>query len=126
MSVPTGISESVSCRVTDDDARRTFTYDHKNTPYSFSLTELTLVANAHFNCKCALKQLSEGGYHKVNVPVLVCHITLVYKPPWIPQVYDILKFEADGTEANRSLDAVIRVASPAFPGDKMRSEVRNS
>ena len=58
----------------DDDVRSTFTYDHKNTPYSFSLIELTLAANAHFNRKCVLRQLSEGGYHKVNVPVLVCHI----------------------------------------------------
>lgn len=47
----------------------------------------------------------------------------VYEPP-PPQIYDILECEADGTEASRSLDAVIRVASPAFPGDKMRSEVR--
>jgi hypothetical protein len=64
----------------------------------------------------------------VNVLVLVrvCYITLVYEPPWIPQIYDILEFEADGREASRSLDAVIRVASPAFPGDKTRSEVRNS
>jgi hypothetical protein len=50
-------------------------------PYSFSPTELTLVENAHFNRKCALKQLSQGGYHKVKVSVLVCHITLAYKPP---------------------------------------------
>ncbi|EQL01923.1 kinase-like protein [Ophiocordyceps sinensis CO18] len=73
-----------------------WTYEN-GAPEEFSLTRLCEVAEAHFGVKCRLEKMAEGGYHKV---------------------YDIIE-AGDG----KSLGAVARVASPAFPGDKMKSEV---
>ncbi|KAG1758641.1 hypothetical protein EDD22DRAFT_909745 [Suillus occidentalis] len=80
----------------DDDRMSTFSYDGDGEPDSFNLVELQSVVDLHFLTSCKLEKLAEGGYHKV---------------------YDIL--QSDGTP----LDAVVRVASPAFPKDKLESEV---
>ncbi|KAG2369335.1 hypothetical protein BDR07DRAFT_1447628 [Suillus spraguei] len=80
----------------DDDRMSTFSYDGDGEPDSFSLAELQSVIDLYFLTSCRLEKLAEGGYHKV---------------------YDILR--SDGAP----LDAVVRVASPAFPKDKLESEV---
>lgn len=80
----------------DDDRMSTFSYDGDGEPDSFNLAELQSVVDLHFLTSCKLEKLAEGGYHKV---------------------YDILR--SDGAP----LDAVVRVASPAFPKDKLESEV---
>ncbi|KAF8600090.1 hypothetical protein BDV93DRAFT_497071 [Ceratobasidium sp. AG-I] len=61
----------------------------------FNLQELEAVVQSHFNKPCKLEKLAEGGYHKV---------------------YDI-------TSKGNSLQAVVRVAAPAFPVYKLASEV---
>ncbi|KAG2066529.1 hypothetical protein BDR04DRAFT_1081817 [Suillus decipiens] len=80
----------------DDDRMSTFSYDGDGEPDSFNLTELQSIIDLHFLTSCKLEKMAEGGYHKV---------------------YDILG--SDGA----SLNAVVRVASPAFPKDKLESEV---
>jgi hypothetical protein len=80
----------------DDDRMSTFSYDGDGKPDSFSLAELQSVVDLYFLTSCKLEKLAEGGYHKV---------------------YDILR--SDGSP----FDAVVRVASPAFPKDKLESEV---
>jgi hypothetical protein len=80
----------------DDDRLSTFSYDGDGQPDSFSLAELQSAVDLCFLTSCKLEKLAEGGYHKI---------------------YDILR--SDGTP----LDAVVRVASPAFPKDKLESEV---
>ncbi|KAF8602749.1 hypothetical protein BDV93DRAFT_581424 [Ceratobasidium sp. AG-I] len=75
----------------------TFSYDDEDLQSdSFSLTELNNAVNTHFGELCVLSKLAEGGYHKV---------------------YDIQK--SDGVP----LEAVVRVASPSFPRDKLESEI---
>ncbi|KAG2154085.1 hypothetical protein DEU56DRAFT_772851 [Suillus clintonianus] len=78
------------------DRMSTFSYNGEGEPDSFSLTQLRSVVDRYFLTSCKLEKLAEGGYHKV---------------------YDILRL--DGAP----LDAVVRVASPAFPKDKLESEV---
>ncbi|KAG1847194.1 hypothetical protein DFJ58DRAFT_798363 [Suillus subalutaceus] len=78
------------------DRMSTFSYDGDGEPDSFSLAELQSVVDLYFLTSCKLEKLAEGGYHKV---------------------YDILRL--DGTP----FEAVVRVASPAFPKDKLESEV---
>ncbi|KZP33316.1 hypothetical protein FIBSPDRAFT_717905, partial [Athelia psychrophila] len=63
-----------------------------------NLTQLLAVVDKHFRQPCKLVKLVEGSYHKIY-DIHPCH-------------------EGAGT-----LDAVLRVASPAFPSDKMNSEV---
>ncbi|KIK34445.1 hypothetical protein CY34DRAFT_812902 [Suillus luteus UH-Slu-Lm8-n1] len=79
-----------------DDRMSTFSYDGDGEPDSFNLAELQSVVDHYFSTSCKLEKLAQGGYHKV---------------------YDILR--VDGSP----LDAVVRVASPAFPKDKLESEV---
>lgn len=76
-----------------------FLYDGEGEPDCFSIAKLQSIVNRYFLTSCKLEKLAEGGYHKV---------------------YDI--FRSDGTP----LDAVVRVASPAFPKDKLESEVPTS
>ncbi|KAG2363058.1 hypothetical protein BDR07DRAFT_1609037 [Suillus spraguei] len=80
----------------DDDRMSTFSYDGDGEPDSFNLTELQSVIDLHFLTSCKLEKMAEGDHHKV---------------------YDILG--SDGAPLN----AVVRVASPAFPKDKLESEV---
>ncbi|KIK00510.1 hypothetical protein K443DRAFT_665055 [Laccaria amethystina LaAM-08-1] len=80
---------------TSDDASSTFSYDGEGVPDTFSLCELRSVVNSHFNAICTIEKLAAGGYHKV---------------------YDI--FKDDGTSIG-----IVRVAAPAFPKDKLESEV---
>ncbi|KZP04632.1 hypothetical protein FIBSPDRAFT_767061 [Athelia psychrophila] len=63
-----------------------------------NLTQLLEIVDEHFRQPCKLVKLAEGGYHKIY-DIHPCH------------------------EGTRTLDAVLRVASPAFPSDKMNSEV---
>ncbi|KAF8067847.1 hypothetical protein FPV67DRAFT_1780866 [Lyophyllum atratum] len=79
-----------------DETSSVFSYDGEGEPDSFSLSQLKVAVERHFEEPCQLEKLSEGGYHKV---------------------YNIL--HSDGTP----LDAVVRVACPAFPIDKLESEV---
>ncbi|KAF8602765.1 hypothetical protein BDV93DRAFT_494428 [Ceratobasidium sp. AG-I] len=79
------------------DCASTFSYDDESLQSdSFSLIELNNAVNAHFGESCVLSKLAQGGYHKV---------------------YDIQK--SNGVP----LEAVVRVASPAFPRDKLESEI---
>lgn len=80
---------------TSDDASSTFSYDGEGVHDTFSLSGLRGVVNSHFNANCTIEKLAQGGYHKV---------------------YDISK--DDGTSVG-----VVRVAAPAFPRDKLESEV---
>ncbi|KAF8962288.1 hypothetical protein BDZ97DRAFT_1599750, partial [Flammula alnicola] len=80
---------------TQDDLTSMFSYDGDGDPDTFSLHELRAVVNSHFSSVCSLEKLAEGGYHKV---------------------YDIV--QDDGTPLG-----VVRVAAPAFPKDKIESEV---
>ncbi|KAM4057440.1 phosphotransferase enzyme family protein [Hirsutella rhossiliensis] len=83
-------------------AKTTSVWTYENgAPEEFSLTRLCDVVDAHFGVKCELVKLAEGGYHKV---------------------YDIIE-AGDGVHPGKSLNAVARVASPAFPRDKLKSEV---
>ncbi|KAG2040885.1 hypothetical protein BDR03DRAFT_947641 [Suillus americanus] len=82
--------------MSDDDGMSAFSCDGEAKTDSFSLTELQSVIDLYFLTSCKLEKLAEGGYHKV---------------------YDILR--SDGAP----IDAVVRVASPAFPKDKLESEV---
>ncbi|KAI5992533.1 kinase-like domain-containing protein [Pisolithus albus] len=83
--------------MTEDDAVSTFSYDgdDKAVPDTFSLYQLGVAVDSHFGEACHLQKLAEGGYHKV---------------------YEILR--KDGTVLG-----VVRVAAPAFPKDKLESEV---
>ncbi|KAG2354580.1 hypothetical protein BDR07DRAFT_1305561, partial [Suillus spraguei] len=80
----------------NDDRTSSFSYDGDGESDSFNLSELQSVIDLYFLTSCKLEKLAEGGYHKV---------------------YDILR--SDGAP----LDAIVRVASPAFPKDKLESEV---
>ena len=94
----------------DDDATSTFSYDGDGDPDTFSLRQLGLAAASHFGSPCELNKLAEGGYHKVCLSdSLSFHLH-------VPQVYDVIG--KDGTVLG-----VARVASPAFPKDKLESEV---
>lgn len=79
----------------EDDTVSTFSYDGEADPDTFSLYQLGVAVNSHFGKACNLKKLAEGGYHKV---------------------YDV--HQEDGTSLG-----VVRVAAPAFPKDKLESEV---
>ncbi|KIJ33770.1 hypothetical protein M422DRAFT_264228 [Sphaerobolus stellatus SS14] len=81
---------------TDNDTSSNFSYDGEAEPDTFSLSQLKAVVNRHFGESCELEKLDEGGYHKV---------------------YNVLR--SNGSP----LDAVVRVAAPAFPTDKLESEV---
>jgi hypothetical protein len=97
---------------TSDDASSTFSYDGEGVPDTFSLCELRSVVNSHFNAICTIEKLAAGGYHKVYTlpcPFVVSNIHGF-------QVYDI--FKDDGTSIG-----IVRVAAPAFPKDKLESEV---
>ncbi|KAI6020795.1 kinase-like domain-containing protein, partial [Pisolithus microcarpus] len=80
----------------EDDAVSTFSYDDELAdPDTFSLYQLGVAVDTHFGEACHLKKLAEGGYHKV---------------------YEAL--QKDG-----AVLGVVRVAAPAFPKDKLESEV---
>ncbi|QRW12940.1 phosphotransferase enzyme family protein [Ceratobasidium sp. AG-Ba] len=80
----------------DPDNFSVFTYDEAE-PNFFNLTKLNEAVNTYFKKSCLLVKLNEGGFHKV---------------------YDDI-----GKLDSKSLGAVVRVASPAFPKDKMLSEI---
>ncbi|KAG8739860.1 hypothetical protein FRC10_005055 [Ceratobasidium sp. 414] len=63
---------------------------------SFSLSRLSDVVSKYLGTPCALVKIDEGGSHKV---------------------YDVIS-----RTSSKSLDTIVRVASPAFPKDKMLSE----
>jgi hypothetical protein len=52
----------------DDDQTSTFSYDNEDTVHfdTFSVSELQLVVEQHFETNCRLKKLAEGGYHKAS------------------------------------------------------------
>ncbi|KAI6137239.1 hypothetical protein F5141DRAFT_75254 [Pisolithus sp. B1] len=77
------------------DSVSTFSYDDEADPDTFSLYQLGVAIDSHFGEACHFKKLAEGGYHKV---------------------YEVL--QKDGTVLG-----VVRVAAPAFPKDKLESEV---
>ncbi|KAI6028995.1 kinase-like domain-containing protein [Pisolithus marmoratus] len=80
----------------EDDAVSSFSYDDEAEPDTFSLHQLGAAVSSHFGQdRCDPKKLAEGGYHKV---------------------YEVLR--KDGTSLG-----VVRVAAPAFPKDKLESEV---
>ncbi|KAJ7039726.1 kinase-like domain-containing protein [Mycena alexandri] len=82
-----------------DDSHSTFSYDSEEdaTPASFSTTELEKVVREHLHSDtCKLVKLAQGGYHKV---------------------YEVL------TTDSKPLNVVVRVAAPAFPKDKVESEI---
>ncbi|KAJ7151216.1 hypothetical protein C8R46DRAFT_1008055 [Mycena filopes] len=84
----------------NDNVSSTFSYDSDEdaTPASFSITELEKAVREHLHLdSCKLVKLGEGGYHKV--------------------IYDVL------TPESKPLNVVVRVAAPAFPKDKMESEI---
>lgn len=58
-----------------DDVRSTFFYHGVELPYSFSLTELTVVVNAHFSQTCLLRKLGKGAYHEVTPLPLIAQST---------------------------------------------------
>ncbi len=92
----------------------TFSYNGRGDPDTFSLDELRAVVNSHFGTVCTLEKLGEGGYHKV---LLGISLFLSYPGQlFCLQVYDIV--QDDGTSLG-----VARVAAPAFPKDKIESEV---
>ena len=105
----------------DDDAMSTFVYDNVDSNHTFNLTKLNAIVNAHFKRKCVMRKMDEGGYHKVTSLSMLKDYSMMGLVLHA-QAYEA--FESDDGQLGRSLDAVIRVASPAFPGDKMRSEVR--
>ncbi|KAF9224654.1 hypothetical protein BS17DRAFT_703073 [Gyrodon lividus] len=78
-----------------DDAVSTFSYDGEADPDTFSLPQLGVAVDSHFGTVCELRKIAEGGYHKV---------------------YEVL--QENGTSLG-----VARVAAPAFPKDKLESEV---
>ncbi|KLO04574.1 hypothetical protein SCHPADRAFT_840467 [Schizopora paradoxa] len=83
----------------EDDVVSVFSYDEEEgcIPDQFSLTALRAEADRIFYPrKCSLQKFEEGGYHKV---------------------YDIK------TSDGEDMGVVARVACPAFPKDKMDSEV---
>ncbi|KAF1819278.1 uncharacterized protein K489DRAFT_384198 [Dissoconium aciculare CBS 342.82] len=74
--------------------------DDKSTP--INLTSLCEIVSTHFDTPCRLAKIAEGGYHKV---------------------YEIYRADDQGSfSGTTSLNAVARVASTAFPKDKMMSE----
>ncbi|KAM6498531.1 Protein kinase-like domain containing protein [Amanita muscaria] len=78
----------------EKDADSIFSYDGEAESNSFSLSLLTAAVAEYFQTPCQLVKLAEGGFHKV---------------------YDVVR--------NGTVDAVVRVARPAFPKDKLESEV---
>ncbi|KAI6154579.1 hypothetical protein BKA82DRAFT_3968806, partial [Pisolithus tinctorius] len=62
---------------------------------TFSLNQLGVAVSSHFGKACNLKKLVEGSYHKV---------------------YNV--HQEDGTSLG-----IVCVAAPAFPKDKLKSEV---
>ncbi|KAI5992535.1 hypothetical protein EDD15DRAFT_2388290 [Pisolithus albus] len=79
----------------EDDAASMFSYDGEADHDTFRLCQLGVAVDSHFGEACHLQKLAEGGYH---------------------QVYEALR--KDGTVLG-----VVRVAAPAFPKDKLESEV---
>ncbi|KAJ7098639.1 kinase-like domain-containing protein [Mycena belliarum] len=82
-----------------DDVISIFSYDSDEdaTPASFSTTELEKAVREHLHLdSCRLVKLAEGGYHKI---------------------YEVLAADS------KPLNVVVRVAAPAFPKDKMESEI---
>ncbi|KZP12308.1 hypothetical protein FIBSPDRAFT_836340, partial [Athelia psychrophila] len=94
-------SSSPACN-SDNDRTSVFKYDEDEGEGEewavVNLTQLLAVVDEHFGQPCKLVKLAEGGYHKI---------------------YDIHPYH----EGAGTLDTVLRVASPAFPSDKMNSEV---
>ncbi|KAF8693964.1 Phosphotransferase enzyme family, partial [Rhizoctonia solani] len=83
-------------RAPDSDTFSTFTYDDADVE-ALSMTRLERAIFEYFGERCTLSKLGEGGYHKV---------------------YNIV------TPADFKIpDVVVRVASSAFPKDKVLSEV---
>ncbi|KAJ7929011.1 hypothetical protein B0H13DRAFT_2542885, partial [Mycena leptocephala] len=81
----------------ETDRRSVFAYDDLDAiPDTFSLTKLEDAVSKCIGRKCNLVKLAEGGFHKV---------------------YEVLT----GAEPS---GVVARVAAPAFPKDKVESEVR--
>lgn len=97
------------------DAISIFTLESANSE-SFDLNRLSNAVDHHFGTLCDLVKIDEGGYHKVHVRKLVLYFGQTDK---FNEVYDVIR-RAD----SKSLDTVVRVASSAFPRDKMLSEVR--
>ncbi|KAK7055388.1 kinase-like protein [Favolaschia claudopus] len=80
---------------TDQISEFDYDSDDETAPGPFSLTKLTEIASTTAEKNCTLVKLAEGGYHKV---------------------YDVL---SDG----EPVGMVARVAAPAFPKDKLESEI---
>jgi Ser/Thr protein kinase RdoA (MazF antagonist) len=78
------------------DSSSTFTYEDGGTPHSIDILQLRKVVSEHMGTPCTITKMAEGGFHKV---------------------YDI------SADDGRCIQAVVRVAAPAFPRDKMDSEV---
>ncbi|KIL71691.1 hypothetical protein M378DRAFT_65710 [Amanita muscaria Koide BX008] len=78
----------------EKDTDSIFSYDGEAESDSFSLSLLTAAVAEYFQTPCQLVKLAEGCFHKV---------------------YDVVR--------NGTVDAVVRVARPAFPKDKLESEV---
>ena len=95
------------------DKASIFTYDGEFDPDSFSLVALQDALSAHFGERCEVQKLAEGGYHKVQGDIQR-FITFTY---WREQVYDVVR------PSRADIEAVVRVAAPAFPVDKLESEV---
>lgn len=101
----------------DSDCESTFSYDDEDLQSdSFSLTQLNIVVNAQFDEPCTLVKLAEGGYHKVSTRSLRIRFVLLY-------FYVDIKVYRIQSSSGVSLQAVVRVASSAFPRDKLESEV---
>ncbi|KAG8220230.1 hypothetical protein J3R82DRAFT_1269 [Butyriboletus roseoflavus] len=86
--------------MTQDDAVSTFSYDGEADPDTFSLHRLGVTVCAHFGTACELKRLGEGGYHKVDIRCMKFYRKMEHR-----------------------FKGVVRVAAPAFPKDKLESEV---
>lgn len=101
----------MKCEIDNTDKLSVFEYEDGE-PDSFNLDALSRVVERHFGIPCTLVKIAEGGFHKVSSQETFFKL-LSNSGSW---VYDVI---GEGEELN----AVARVASPAFPVDKMESEV---
>ena len=106
----------------EQDTLSVWSYDGEGLPDAFNLAGLHAIVDRYFGQECTLVRIAEGGFHKVRSPSIPDSHNL-YNAPW--QVYDIFEKGEDG-QPGKSLQAVVRVASPAFPRDKLLSEVRRA
>ncbi|KAK7055398.1 hypothetical protein R3P38DRAFT_1355404 [Favolaschia claudopus] len=86
---------AVTLEETDQISEFDYDSDDETAPDPFSLTKLTEIVSTTAEKDCTLVKLVEGGYHKIH---------------------DVL---SDGQPAG----IVARVAAPAFPKDKLESEI---